>query len=113
MRAVDWVDNLSKGGFRETLACVCLLFRRLLALIDFLSKVTVCSLSVPPPLSPLLLRRKRRTATEFCKISLTILKLVRELSLTLRDVRSAPPRFYTSPSPVIARFREPIQLSST
>ena len=51
MRAVDWVDNLSKGGCRETLACVCLLFRHLLALLNFLSKVTVCSLAVPPPLS--------------------------------------------------------------
>ena len=56
IRAVDWVDNLSKGGFRETLACVCLPFRHLLALLNFLSKVTVCSLAVLPPLSPLFLR---------------------------------------------------------
>jgi len=45
MRAVDWVDNLSKGGFRETLACVCLLFRHLLALFNVLSKVSVFSRS--------------------------------------------------------------------
>jgi len=51
IRAVDWVDNLSNGGFRETLACVCLPLRHLLALLNFLSKVTVCSLAVPPPLS--------------------------------------------------------------
>jgi len=45
------------------------------------------------------------------KFSLTI--FVKELSSTLRDLRSAPPHFYHSPSPAIARFREPIQLSST
>ena len=66
---------------------------------------TPCSLSVQPPLLPLLLRQKlppRHAATEVREISFTI--RVKESSFALRGVGSVPARFRNSPSPVIARF---------